>query len=208
MLNYFVYNKYMKQYTRNGETLSIRQWANRYNISYDRAKLRLEKNIPLENFENDLRKVHTNGQVCSIEDCQNLAKSKGMCDVHRTEDYRNKNRELLRNKQRKFREIEPYPHKIIRHVKSRCKILNIPFNLTVDDIVMPEFCEITGNKLDYKNFKNSNFATLDRLIPEKGYVKGNVKIISKKMNILKSNGSIKDFQSIIDYIKRHIGENK
>jgi len=42
---------------------------------------------------------------------------------------------------------------------------------------------------------------LDRIIPELGYVKENIKVISFKANSLKRDGSIEDFEKIIRYIR-------
>ena len=48
--------------------------------------------------------------------------------------------------------------------------------------------------------------SLDRLVPEKGYVKGNCFIISNKANRMKQDNTLEDFQRIVSYIQERLGE--
>jgi hypothetical protein len=66
-------------------------------------------------------------------------------------------------------------------------------------------CPILGLKL----FSGNNMAqdcspSLDRLVPNKGYVKGNCFIISNKANRMKQDNTLEDFMKIISYIKERI----
>lgn len=84
---------------------------------------------------------------------------------------------------------------IIRGVKSSAKRRGIEFNLHPEDFEIVENCPIFGEVLSYKNFfgksdSNSDFfATMDRKDPSKGYVPGNVWIISRLANNMKSSAS-------------------
>ena len=49
----------------------------------------------------------------------------------------------------------------------------------------------------------TNKATLDKLVPELGYVPGNVFIISWRANKLKSNMTIDELEKILNYMKRN-----
>jgi len=50
-----------------------------------------------------------------------------------------------------------------------------------------------------------NSPTLDRLVPELGYVKGNIRVISYKANAMKSDASIQEIEkfskNVISYIR-------
>ena len=65
------------------------------------------------------------------------------------------------------------------------------FNLTIDDIVIPEYCPYLNIKLttDPKDNKEPNYATVDRIESCKGYIKGNVQVVSRKANMMKSLAS-------------------
>lgn len=64
--------------------------------------------------------------------------------------------------------------------KSKCHLKNIPFQLSVEDIVIPEICEITNQKIstDLLDSQKENYYTLSLIDWDKGYVKENVKVIS------------------------------
>jgi hypothetical protein len=87
----------------------------------------------------------------------------------------------------------------------------IPFTITFDDLEKPEFCPILGVKLNYgcstgvngKQTRDPNKASIDKLIPELGYVPGNVFIISWRANKLKSDMTINELEKILDYMKRN-----
>ena len=75
------------------------------------------------------------------------------------------------------------------------------------DIVIPEFCPVLGIKLreckgDGTGFKD-DLASLDRLDSSRGYVPGNVRIISWKANRLKSNNTIETLEQILKYMRKH-----
>jgi hypothetical protein len=91
--------------------------------------------------------------------------------------------------------------------KQRANQKNINFNLDVDDIIIPEYCPILNLKL-IKNHKGwaPDAPTLDRIIPEKGYVKGNVKVISGKANVMKNNATLKELKVFTENIFKYLQE--
>lgn len=71
--------------------------------------------------------------------------------------------------------------------KVRANKYQVPFNITPLDIIIPTHCPILGIKLySYKGKgPHDNSPSLDRCIPERGYVIGNINIISHKANTIK-----------------------
>jgi len=49
---------------------------------------------------------------------------------------------------------------------------------------------------------HDNSPSIDRMIPAKGYVKGNVQIISYRANRLKAHGSLEDLRKIVAWMER------
>jgi hypothetical protein len=62
----------------------------------------------------------------------------------------------------------------------------LPFDLALDDVVIPDACPVLGMKLEtHRGAIGQNSPTIDRLVPSLGYVRGNVAIISNRANVLK-----------------------
>ena len=82
----------------------------------------------------------------------------------------------------------------MQKVKQRSRALGIPFNLTIDDLVIPELCPILKIKLSGE-LSYENVASVDRIDPKLGYTVGNVHIISYKANTMKSDASFEDLKN-------------
>lgn len=63
-------------------------------------------------------------------------------------------------------------------------------------------CPLLGIELSYENYKHGtapdNYATLDRIDPKKGYVEGNVQILSFRANTLKGDATIEELKLLLD----------
>jgi len=49
---------------------------------------------------------------------------------------------------------------------------------------------------------------IDRLIPELGYVKGNVTWMSRRANQLKNNGSLRELRKIVEWMESTIEDRR
>lgn len=91
-----------------------------------------------------------------------------------------------------------------RGAKNRAKKLNLPFNLKLEDLVIPSICPVLGISLNLNRGKLSDFSpTLDRMIPSLGYVKSNVQIISNRANRIKSNATLEEVKNLVIYMEKH-----
>lgn len=92
--------------------------------------------------------------------------------------------------------------KMLYAAKARAKKDNLPFDLILDDIVIPDTCPILGLLLTKNSNKcQPNSPSLDKIEPLKGYVKGNIQVISHKANTMKSNASIEEIEKLLNYLK-------
>lgn len=83
-------------------------------------------------------------------------------------------------------------YKMLARAKSRAKERGIDINITIEDIVIPNSCPVLGIPLVVhkgKSGTNWDSPSLDKIDPEKGYVKGNIMIISSLANSMKYNAS-------------------
>ena len=92
---------------------------------------------------------------------------------------------------------------LLDKARTRAKRKNLEFNITKDDIVVPEKCPVFDEPI-IKEVFNPMAPTLDRVDNTKGYVKGNVRVISKKANIMKGSLTIDDMDKIYSYITSNI----
>lgn len=90
---------------------------------------------------------------------------------------------------------------MVRNSKSRSKVAGIDFNIDFTDIELPEFCPILNIKLYYNmsgNQNSNNQATIDRIDNSKGYIKGNVIVISRLANAMKNEAN---FEQLFNFCK-------
>lgn len=80
---------------------------------------------------------------------------------------------------------------------------NLDFNLELKDIKYTGKCLALGIDLEVGGKTLDNSPTLDRLNPKKGYIKGNVKVISHLANRIKNSASLDDILKIAKYIKKY-----
>ena len=122
----------------------------------------------------------------------------------RRQDYPAYMNEIARKSHLKARKERPSSF-LLYCVKSRSQKKGLPFNLTMDDIVIPEVCPILGIPLQFTTTGQAtdNSPSIDRVIPGLGYVKGNVRIISKRANTIKNFGTIEEHQKVIEYMQKH-----
>lgn len=98
--------------------------------------------------------------------------------------------------------------------KSRdCRARDIPYDLDPEYLasIWVDVCPVLGIPLiDGSKLigcsRPDNLAELDRLIPDKGYVKGNVHWISRRANRIKSDATVEELERIISYMKDNDGE--
>ncbi len=94
---------------------------------------------------------------------------------------------------------------MINRAKKRSLEKNVPFNLSKEDIEFTEICPLLNISLNWEGGpRDKNTPSLDRIIPEIGYVKGNVKIISNLANMMKSYASIEELTEFSKNINKYM----
>lgn len=88
---------------------------------------------------------------------------------------------------------------LYRGAKTRAKRRGLAFDIELSDIEIPEFCPVfphialkpyTGKRVHWQDHPDS--PTIDRIDSSKGYVKGNVRVISWRANTLKGDATIEE----------------
>ena len=116
------------------------------------------------------------------------------------EAYRTKGAE----KQAAHRKANPIKF-MYSDAKKRAKAKNIEFSIVIEDIIIPEYCPVLGIPLYVAGRKRTdNSPSLDRIDNTRGYSKDNICVISFRANALKNDGSIEEFEAIINYMKERL----
>ncbi len=91
---------------------------------------------------------------------------------------------------------------ILWQIKARAKRDGIAFNLSHEDIIIPKFCPVLGIELKISDGKSSFCSpSVDRIIPNLGYTKGNISIISHRANTIKSDATSIEIEKVLKYVK-------
>lgn len=100
---------------------------------------------------------------------------------------------------------EGHCHILLTDAKKRAKQSGVPFDIVIDDLLpIPEICPVFAIRLEYgtKGKYSPNSPSIDRVNPTKGYIKGNVWIISKRANTIKSDATPLELRQVADAIER------
>jgi hypothetical protein len=114
---------------------------------------------------------------------------------------------LVYKEQKKIKEEAYYiknPEKaMLKSSKQRAKENGLEFNIQETDIKIPTHCPILGIELDMNRKKGKRFngPSLDRIDSSKGYVKGNIWIISDLANRMKQNATVEQLKLFGEWTK-------
>lgn len=101
-------------------------------------------------------------------------------------------------------------YRMLSAAKNRAKKEGIPFNIELSDITIPEYCPALGIPLKCNtnsSGSNDNSPTLDKLVPSLGYVKGNVRVISKRANMIKTNANYQEILAVGTWLRNELTES-
>jgi hypothetical protein len=93
--------------------------------------------------------------------------------------------------------------------RHRAKRAGVPFDLTVDDITIPARCPILGLRLSKSQTGRvqPTSPSLDRIVPERGYVRGNVVVVSSRANTLKRDATPAELRALAVYYTTNTKED-
>ena len=186
--------------------------------------IKCKESKPSDEFS--IKRAAKDGRNGSCKDCDRIAK----------QDYRDSNREKYRENSRLHREknkekinkqqnagyqrhkekrlasmkqhrLEKPEVELLKGAKYRAKKKGLPFNITLDDVRVPDLCPVLGISLYVgEGAVHKASPTLDRFIPELGYVQGNVYVISSLANTIKSNAAWSEVLAVSQWMQK-ITEN-
>jgi hypothetical protein len=144
------------------------------------------------------------GKPCAKHGEQLRWVSTGSCLVCNTEGlkpYRERNKEALVETRRQWDKKNPIKA-MLQRARRRARDMNIEFNLTAKDIVIPDICPALGIKLLRGNSDQDSSPSLDRIDNDKGYVVGNIVVVSFRANRMKSNSTVGELKRLVEFYEQ------
>jgi hypothetical protein len=124
--------------------------------------------------------------------------------VARTRRWRENNPERYRanTRARRLANLERW---LWLNARSRARKLGLDFDILPDDVVIPQFCPVLGIPLaPGEGCREDGSPSLDRIDQSRGYVRGNVLVVSWRANKLKGDATPDELRLIADfYWRRH-----
>lgn len=101
---------------------------------------------------------------------------------------------------------------MFKRAQARAKRDNLPFDIIEEDIIIPDICPILKMKLTFprgldKMGGRDSSPSLDRIENSKGYVKGNIQVISSLANTMKNCATNEQLILFAKYIREEIEVN-
>lgn len=96
--------------------------------------------------------------------------------------------------------------RLIIDARARAKKKEIEFDLELADVAIPERCPVLGIPLVFGEGAGGHrdgSPSLDRINNSKGYVKGNVRVISHRANSIKRDATLEELEAVARYMREH-----
>ena len=125
--------------------------------------------------------------------------------------YRERNRDRINENARRYRENNPdsvratnartmealrknSPERLLYYAaKRRAKLDGVPFDIDISDVVIPKICPVFGKP--FMRLDKKWAASIDKIDPSLGYVKGNIQVISMLANTMKNSSTKEELQT-------------
>lgn len=165
-------------------------------------KCGIEKTTNNFTFRKETGKYRCTCHECRRKEYRTNKKIRNIAIKRAKEYYKNNTQKVL--KQKKNRYVNNLEKVLYDSARRRAKERNVPFDIEISDIIIPKKCPIFGFAFEIGTKNKQKSASVDRIIPNKGYVKGNIIVVSLKANTMKSNATIDEIKKLYEFYKKII----
>lgn len=105
------------------------------------------------------------------------------------------------------KDIKTFQQGLFWTARTRARNGNIPFEITIEDIIIPTHCKYLNVELTTirGNGKIDTNASLDRIDSTKGYIPNNIEVISLLANRMKNSATIEQLKTFAKNIDKIYG---
>jgi hypothetical protein len=94
-------------------------------------------------------------------------------------------------------------------IRTRAKRSGLPFDIDLEDINNYDICPVFGFKLERGSLSEKRKSpSVDRIVPSRGYVKGNIQIISDKANSMKQGATPEELRMFAKWVLKTFPEEE
>lgn len=161
---------------------------------------------PCKNNHKSPRRLNGSCMLCTREKQQ--ARGEDIKERHRQKVDIKIAKAMSENPKYVYKKSRSLAQILYNSAQQRAHKKGIEFSLSVEDIEVPSRCPILGIELskiwgavDMNNNSRGAQPSLDRIDPRKGYVPGNVIVISYRANMIKGDGLPEEHRAIAKYIE-------
>ena len=93
---------------------------------------------------------------------------------------------------------------LLTKAKNRSKKKKLEFNIDITDVIIPKKCPVLGIDIitDVQGKYTYNSPSIDRIDNNKGYIKGNVRVISHRANHLKNDATSRELRMVMEDLEK------
>lgn len=127
--------------------------------------------------------------------------------IKQRQQYYTKNKEQILKQQKSY-VVSNFEQHLISTARARAKRKGIEFCITKKDIHIPTHCPVLGILLCKTNYRGESTSSpsIDRIDNTRGYVPGNVCVISARANRIKNDASLEELKEVVKYLETHAKE--
>lgn len=109
--------------------------------------------------------------------------------------------ECQKIRQQDYSTTEKKKTRVLNNAKINAKKKGREFSIAAEDIDIPLKCPVLGIPLEFGGKQRDCSASIDRIDSSKGYIKGNVQVISWKANNLKGSATLEELRLMVKYLE-------
>ncbi len=120
-------------------------------------------------------------------------------DIASAKEWRADNKVYMSRHRREYAIRNP-DRRMLISARQVAKNKGLPFNLTLEDVAVPDRCPALGIALrSVRGTRLKEAPSLDRIVPHLGYTKGNVVVVSWHANRIKADATIDELRQVADF---------
>lgn len=118
--------------------------------------------------------------------CTECAKKRNRDQVREWYHKRPRESRLAAGERQKEKLLSDVPYRLYTRARNRTRKVELDCTILPEDIIVPDVCPVLKTPFEYGTYYT---ASLDRIDSTKGYIKGNVQVMSHKANAMKNSAT-------------------